>query len=290
MGRARGVPRLSTPRSTRSSRPRWRRPRTEALGVAPDASGLVDHEPDRRRLGARPRATTRSSTPSSTSSAPEPPTAPPRVRPAVTRGSTPEHRTFGSSRQGRCLGGSKWTSIVLAADGGEGEVGPRSRRRRGATGRSSSANQPTSPRTRAGGAAARRPSARQWNTSKYSGMRVKPRRSPSSTARRRTRLALDAGLLAHLLHHDLGRRVADVGPAGRVEPDARVGPLHEQDLALVVADDRADRHLRGDVAGDALADLAHPLARRRRRRRGRSPAATRMSAATASTSSKRSCS
>ena len=47
-------------------------------------------------------------------------------------------------------------------------------------------------------------------------------------------LALDAGLLAHLLHRHLGRRVADVGPAGRVEPDAGVGPLHEQDPPLVV--------------------------------------------------------
>ncbi len=73
------------------------------------------------------------------------------------------------------------------------------------------------------------------------------------------RLALDARLLVHLLHHDLRRRVADVGPARRVEPHARVGPLHEQDLAVVVADDGGDGDLRRDVAGDALADLAQPL-------------------------------
>ena len=46
-------------------------------------------------------------------------------------------------------------------------------------------------------------------------------------------------------------RVADVGPPGRVEPHAGVGPLDQQDLALVVADHGADRHLRGLVAGHA---------------------------------------
>ena len=68
--------------------------------------------------------------------------------------------------------------------------------------------------------------------------RVKPIRWPSITASSRTRLALDAGLLRDLLHRHLGRRVADVGPARRVQPDARVGALHEQHLAVVVADDR----------------------------------------------------
>ena len=48
----------------------------------------------------------------------------------------------------------------------------------------------------------------------------------------------------------------DVGPAGRVEPDARVRPLDQQDLAGVVVDDRADRDLGRDVAGHALADNA----------------------------------
>ena len=54
-------------------------------------------------------------------------------------------------------------------------------------------------------------------------------------------------------------RVADVGPPGRVQPDAGVGALHQQDLTVVVADHRADRHLRRDVAGHALADRLHPL-------------------------------
>ncbi len=72
-------------------------------------------------------------------------------------------------------------------------------------------------------------------------------------------LALDAGLLVHLLHRHLAGRVADVGPAGRVEPDARVGPLDQQDLAGVVADHRAHRHLRRLVAGHAVADRVHPL-------------------------------
>ena len=73
------------------------------------------------------------------------------------------------------------------------------------------------------------------------------------------RLALDAGLLGDLLHRDLGRRVADVGPTGRVQPDARVGALHEQHLAAVVADDGADRDLRRHVAGHPLADALEPL-------------------------------
>ena len=49
-------------------------------------------------------------------------------------------------------------------------------------------------------------------------------------------LGLDPGLLEHLFDDDLGGGVADVGPSGRVEPDTRVRPLHEEHLALVVAD------------------------------------------------------
>src|ERR687897_189656 len=73
------------------------------------------------------------------------------------------------------------------------------------------------------------------------------------------RLATDAGLLVDLLHGDLARRVADVGPARRVEPDAAVGPLHQQDPALVVVHHRPHRHLGGDVAAHPLADALHPL-------------------------------
>ena len=73
------------------------------------------------------------------------------------------------------------------------------------------------------------------------------------------RLDDDAGLLLHLLHDDLGRRVADVAPPGRVEPDARVGALNQQQLALVVADGGTDGHLGRDVARDTLADGVHPL-------------------------------
>ena len=62
-----------------------------------------------------------------------------------------------------------------------------------------------------------------------------------------------------LLDRDLGRRVADVGPPGRIQPDAAVGALHEQDLAGLVAHDRADRDLRRHVAGHTLADRLHPL-------------------------------
>ena len=79
----------------------------------------------------------------------------------------------------------------------------------------------------------------------------------------RLHLDLDARLLVDLLHRDLGRRVADVGPADRVEPHPRVGPLGEQDLRVGVGDDRRDRDLRGDVPGDALADRRQPLVEQR---------------------------
>jgi hypothetical protein len=123
--------------------------------------------------------------------------------------------------------------------------------------------------------------------------RENPIRWPSMTANTH-RLALDAGLLLDLLHRHLGRRVADVGPSGRVQPDARVGPLHEQQLAAVVADDGADRHLRGDVAGHAFADVLQPLLHEvvglaaTSASSSSSAAAALMSAATWSTSSNRS--
>src|SRR5581483_11669117 len=72
-------------------------------------------------------------------------------------------------------------------------------------------------------------------------------------------LDLDAGLLLDLFDDHFGGRVPDVAPAGRIEPDARVGPLDEQQLTLVVADGGADRDLGGDVPRDTLADGGHPL-------------------------------
>ena len=66
-------------------------------------------------------------------------------------------------------------------------------------------------------------------------------------------------LLLDLLHRHLCRGVSDVGPARGVQPHAEVGPLDEQDLALVVADDGADGDLRCDVAGHALAYRLQPL-------------------------------
>ena len=60
--------------------------------------------------------------------------------------------------------------------------------------------------------------------------RVNPIRWPSITDEQALRLAHDAGLLGDLLHRHLGRRVADVGPPRRVQPDARVGALDEQQL------------------------------------------------------------
>jgi hypothetical protein len=60
-----------------------------------------------------------------------------------------------------------------------------------------------------------------------------------------------------------GRRVADVGPASRVQPDQpQSAALHEQDLTRRVADDGADRDLRRDVAGTpspTLPPLLHEM-------------------------------
>jgi hypothetical protein len=126
------------------------------------------------------------------------------------------------------------------------------------SGMASSANQPTSA-VSSGWAARSPPTARQWNTSEYSGMRVNPSRIPSITPisdRPRHSMPVSS---SHLLLGDLGRRVADVGPPGGVEPHPRVGPLDEEDLALVVADDRTDGHLRGLVAGHPVPDRRHPL-------------------------------
>ena len=73
------------------------------------------------------------------------------------------------------------------------------------------------------------------------------------------RFAVDPGLLGDLLDRHLGRRVADVGPSRRVQPDPGVGALHEQDLAGVVADHGADRDLGRHVPGHALAGVGQPL-------------------------------
>ena len=125
-------------------------------------------------------------------------------------------------------------------------------------GRLSRAKNPTA-RVSSGWPRSSPPIMRQWNSSEYSGNRAKPRRRPSSTAISDDGLHLDAGLLVHLFHRNLRRRVADVGPPDRVQPHAGVGALGEQQLALLVPDDGGDRHLRRDVAGDALADRREPF-------------------------------
>ena len=125
-------------------------------------------------------------------------------------------------------------------------------------GRASSANQPTSAVSSGwrGKLAAGRRAVEQQHVHREAG---EPHPLAVDHGEQLLRLALDAGLLGDLLDGHLGRRVADVGPAGRVQPDPRVGALHEEDLAVVVADDGADRHLRRDVAGHADADRLHPL-------------------------------
>ena len=156
----------------------------------------------------------------------------------------------------------------LAADRGE-RVAPQRSAPASGVGSASSANQPTSAHS-SGWALSSPPSARQWNTSEYSGHAGEAQPQPSSTAMSRTTSTSMPVSSAHLLDRDLRRRVADVGPAGRVEPHAGVGPLHQQNLVLVVADDGADRDLRCDVPGDALADALRATPRPAPRPRARS--------------------
>ena len=40
-------------------------------------------------------------------------------------------------------------------------------------------------------------------------------------------LALDTGLFGNLFHRHLSRRIPDIGPPRRVQPDAAIRPLHE---------------------------------------------------------------
>src|SRR5581483_2053510 len=89
--------------------------------------------------------------------------------------------------------------------------------------------------------------------------RVEPEPHPVEDGEERDGLGVDAGLLLDLLDRHLRRRVADVGPARRVEPHARPRPLDEEDLAGLVADHRPDGRLRRDVAGHALPHARQPL-------------------------------
>ena len=156
---------------------------TTALGIAPDASGIVDHEPIGDAVGGR--------------GGPDVDPAGP-LRPArrldprrrlVCSGAEPPWRALERrspvSPPGWGRGGSKWTSRTsprMAAKAiGHPEPGAGERPRAGRP----RANQPTSAHS-SGWRASSPPMARQWNTSGCIGTRVKPRRSPSSTAMRRT--------------------------------------------------------------------------------------------------------
>ena len=120
-------------------------------------------------------------------------------------------------------------------------------------------------------------------------MLVKPEPQAVEDGDQAHRLDQHPRLLQDLLHRHLGRRVADVGPAGRVEPHARVGPLDQEYLAPVVADHRADGHLGGDVARrPRLPTWASHSSTRSAGDSATAPAAILMSAATRRTSSNRS--
>ena len=201
-------------------------------------------------------------------------------------GSGRRRRRSGTPRRRSRRRPSAPTTAAPAVVAGQGVVGRTSRRRR----------------TPAGGSCSSPPVAWQWNTQHVHAEPGEAHPLAVDDGEHPLRLALDAGLLDDLLDGHLGRRVADVGPAGRVQPDPGVGALDEQQLAVVVADDRADGDLRRDVAGHADADRLQPLLHEvvllaldlqrlggvDARRPAPSFAAALMSAATWSTSSKRS--
>ncbi len=146
---------------------------------------------------------------------------------------------------------------MLAPDRGERHRAPPGRTRDGSGARLRRTSR--LPRSRAGGPASSPPMARQWNRIMYIAKRVNPIRWPSITPRSCTGSQMMPVSSSTSLSATSDGRVADVGPAGRVQPDPGVGPLDEQDLALVVADDHPHRDLRGDVAGHPLADRIQPL-------------------------------
>ena len=115
--------------------------------------------------------------------------------------------------------------------------GPSSGRRRSPPAARPPPNQPTSEHS-SGWWVSSPPTARQWNTQHVHAEAREAHALPVDDGQHPLGHALDAGLLGDLLDGDLGRRVPDVGPPGRVQPDPRVGPLHEQQLTVVVADDR----------------------------------------------------
>ena len=178
------------PTSARSTS--WSTPTRRPATTSPTSRRRYDDEPTASVTSAEPRRRGRA--------------LPPR----------PGRRLTGSGRrasprQGGCAGGRR--ARRPPRPGWRRRPGrPTARRRRSARaarpGRTSRRR-----RSRAGAASSSPPMARQWNTSEYSGMRVKPRRRPSSTAMScTTSHSMPVSSCTSFTATSAGR-VADVGPA-----------------------------------------------------------------------------
>src|SRR5258708_25264915 len=66
----------------------------------------------------------------------------------------------------------------------------------------------------------------------------KPESQPVEYGDEAKRFDFDPGFFLHLLDHYFGGRIAHIGPTGWVQPHARISPLNEQKLTLLVADHR----------------------------------------------------
>ena len=128
---------------------------------------------------------------------------------------------------------------MLAVDGGEDRVGPTLGADASGWAGSSRSNQPASVHFER--VKLQLPStARQKNSSEYRGIRDVAESHAVEHADESHGFDLEARLFEDLFHDDLGRGVADVAPTRRIEPEARVGALDQEQFALLVGDRRAD--------------------------------------------------
>ena len=90
-----------------------------------------------------------------------------------------------------------------------------------------------------------------------------PHRTPSRNAVEDTQelpyLHIDARFFPHLLDRHLGGRIAHIGPAGRIEPDPRIGPRWMSKSSPSSLPTTAPMAILGvDVAGHPTADAGQP--------------------------------
>ena len=72
-------------------------------------------------------------------------------------------------------------------------------------------------------------------------------------------LTFDARFFKDFFHCNFTCRISNIGPTGWIQPDTRIGSLHEKYFAIVVTDNCADRYFRRDVTRNSFADRLHPF-------------------------------